>query len=510
MLSYQASIMTHSLRSKTNALLLLSTALLSHHVVASSSASLDADITKSLSLLPAGNSSSIIIAQGSQSQQSAPTILWQQSPQQLASPASTQKLLTALAAKLYLPSSFTFNTDIELISNTAKQDLVLRFSGDPLFSRSDLTALLKKVKQQGISKLDGDIYLSGGVFNGYERAVGWPWDILGVCYSAPSSSISLEHNCVQGAIYSNKAVGATTRVNVPAHQPITVTTHATIVSKSQQKSRFCDLELHAQPDNSYQLNGCLLQRDNPLPLNFAVQDTAAFTQQVLLAELKRVGIRFTGEIKRNDDRQGQRIARHQSAALPKLLAIMLKDSDNLIADNLAKTLGHYYFKQPGNFTNGTAAIKAILKEEAGIDLNNAVLVDGSGLSRNNRLTAEQLLHVMDYLISHDSKLGLLSTLPVANQSGTLRYRPSLRKPPLAGNLTAKSGSLYGAYNLAGVLKTQSGQSLIVIQLINNYHPIKPLDDKPITPAITQFEKVFYETLYRADINTLAVKPQNTQ
>ncbi|MDO6497790.1 serine-type D-Ala-D-Ala carboxypeptidase [Photobacterium sanguinicancri] len=497
--------MTISLLSKKSVFLLATVATFSQQVMAVTAPPLHANITQSLALLPSGNSSSVIVAQHAVPPQKNPTIVWQKNPQQLRSPASTQKLLTALAAKLYLPSAFTFNTDIELSTNNAKQDLIIRFNGDPLFSRKDLTALLRKVKLQGINRLEGNIYLDGSIFNGYERAVGWPWDILGVCYSAPSSSISLEHNCVQGAIYSNKKEGQPTRVHVPSHQPITVTTQANIVSKAQKKSQFCDLELHALPDNSYQLNGCLLQREKPLPLNFAVQDTEAFTQQVLLAELKRLGIRFTGEIKRSDDHQGQRIARHQSVPLPELLEIMLKDSDNLIADNLAKTLGHYYFKQPGNFANGTAAIKAILSDQAGIDLKNAVLVDGSGLSRNNRLTAEQLLYVMNYLITHDQQLALLAALPVANESGTLRYRPSLRKLPLAGNLTAKSGSLYGAYNLAGVLKTKSGQSLIVIQLINNYHPVKPSEDKPMTPAITQFEKAFYEVLYHADLGATDTK-----
>ncbi|WP_277422687.1 D-alanyl-D-alanine carboxypeptidase [Photobacterium sanguinicancri] len=54
--------------------------------------------------------------------QKNPTIVWQKNSQQLRAPASTQKLLTALAAKLYLPSAFTFNTDIELSTNKAKQD----------------------------------------------------------------------------------------------------------------------------------------------------------------------------------------------------------------------------------------------------------------------------------------------------------------------------------------------------------------------------------------------------
>ena len=309
--------------------------------------------------------------------------LYAQRESQLQAPASTQKLITALAAKLYLGDSFRFTTDLE----RDQHDIILRFSGDPTLSRQQLATLLTQLKKHKLSAIKGDIILNGSVFSGYERAPGWPWDIIGVCYSAPSSSISLEHNCVQAALYSNKALGQLTRVNVPAHQPIEVSSDALIVSKDQQKARYCDLTLTADNSNNYQLSGCLPQRDKPLPLNFAVQNTVDYTAAVIRNELKRAGIRFDGEILRDDKASGKRIARHHSAPLSELLDTMVKESDNLIADNLTKTLGHRYFNQPGTFNNGVAAIKAILNEQAGIDLSQAVLVDGSGLSRNNRLTA---------------------------------------------------------------------------------------------------------------------------
>ena len=191
------------------------------------------------------------------------------------------------------------------------------------------------------------------------------------------------------------------------------------------------------------------------------------------------------------------IAGHRSAPLNELLDTMVKDSDNLYADNIAKTIGAKYFSQPGSFTNGSKAIKAILKDKANIDLEQAVIVDGSGLSRNNRMTASQMMEVITYLYQHDDTLNLLATMPVSGQSGTLRYRQSIRHKPLQGQIRAKSGSLYGTYNLAGTIKTQSGKTLIFVQMVSNYFPPERDESLPaIAPPIVTFEHELYRGLYQ--------------
>lgn len=443
--------------------------------------------TPDFSALPRGNDSALVIVDANSGD-----LLFQQRADQLQPPASIQKMLTALAAKLYLDDTFQFETSLAQRDN----DIIINFSGDPTLSRQQLSRLLGQLKKHGIKSIKGNILLNGSQFNGTEQAPGWPWDILGVCYSAPSSSLSLEHNCVQGALYSNKAIGQLTRVNIPSHQPITVTTEATVTAKDEPQNSFCDLTLTTHANNHYRLSGCLAQRDKPLPLNFAVQDTEAYISQTIASELKRLGIRHLGKIYRDDAATGTLIARHHSAKLNALLDTMIKDSDNLIADNLTKTLGGRYFNQVGNYANGTAAIKAILHDKAGINLDNAVLVDGSGLSRNNRLTANQMMEVITYLYQHDKTLGLLDALPVSGKSGTLRYRQSLRHPPLKGQIKAKSGSLYGTYNLAGIINTKSGKTLLFVQMITNYHP-QEQDDKATTvaPPIEVFERTLFQSLY---------------
>lgn len=444
---------------------------------------------RAIALLPSGHDLALLITDPATGQ-----TIFSQRAEQLQAPASTQKLLTALAASLYLDQNFRFTTRLE----QNKADYIIRFSGDPTLSREDLAAMLRTLKQKGVHRIKGNLYLNGSQFTGYEQASGWPWDSLGVCYSAPSSSITLEHNCVQAALYSDRPLGQSTRLHIPAHQPISATSLATIVSKAQQKSTFCSLELQTQPGNHYQLNGCLPQRDKPLPLNFAVVDTEAYVREVLLQELERTGIAFEGNIVRDDSQAGQVITTHRSAPLPVLLKVMLEDSDNLIADNLAKTLGQRFFDQPGSFRNGTEAIKQIITEHTGIDLSRAVLADGSGLSRDNRIMASDMMKVVTYIYQHNASLNLLADLPVSGQTGTLRYRQSIRHQPLQNQLVAKSGSLYGTFNLAGVMTTKSGKPLLFVQFVTNYLPPEKQEDAPaVTPEIFSFERQLYTDLYES-------------
>lgn len=435
-------------------------------------------------LLPYGARASVIVANKSQT-------LIEQDSKQFFAPASTLKVVTALAAKLELGDDYRFETQIERIGS----ELVVRFSGDPTLINAHLNTLLKTIKQKGIHKVS-NIYLDNSAFSGYERAVGWPWDILGVCYSAPASAITLDRNCVQASISS--ASSNKTQTFVPAHQPITVTSDAKSLPSIDKKAQQCDLELTTKSGNQYHLSGCMSHRNKPLPLKFAVQDTVDYTQHVLIRLLKENRIEFTGKIlTKSVPNQGVVIASHQSEPLNQLLDTMLKRSDNLIADNLTKTLGREFFFQAGSFANGTEAIKQIIFANTGINLEHAKLADGSGLSRNNRMTADDMQQVLSYIWQHDKELNLVASLPISGESGTLKYRKSMRSAPIKGQIQAKSGSVYGSYNMAGyILDKQKQPTALFVQFVGDYHPVKKDSDKKgespnVLAPIYQFEQQFY-------------------
>ncbi|MFV0448035.1 MAG: D-alanyl-D-alanine carboxypeptidase/D-alanyl-D-alanine-endopeptidase, partial [Vibrio sp.] len=186
------------------------------------------------------------------------------------------------------------------------------------------------------------------------------------------------------------------------------------------------------------------------------------------------------------------LATHQSQPLPVLLDTMRKDSDNLIADTLAQTIGGHFFHQPGSFNIGTQAIKEVITQNTQISLKDDQLVDGSGLSRNNRIQTASMLQILHYIWRHDSSLGLIDLLPTSGESGTLQYRRSMRDNDIKGRIKAKSGSLYGTHNMAGFgLDAAGNPSTVFIQFVTDYFPPEMESEVPMETAIVTFEKAFY-------------------
>ncbi|WKE64061.1 D-alanyl-D-alanine carboxypeptidase/D-alanyl-D-alanine-endopeptidase [Gallaecimonas kandeliae] len=411
-------------------------------------------------------------------------------------PASTQKLFTATAAELVLGDDFRFETRLEGRGHPQggqwQGDLRLVFSGAPDLKRDDLADLLASLKAKGIRSISGDLFLDGSAFDGYERGPGWPWDNLGVCYSAPSSSLTLEHNCVAASLDAGKP-GSQARFYVPPHQPVEVKSVVQVVSPEQQQQSLCELMLDRGPGNHYQLHGCVTDERSVWPLNFAVNDTAAYVQSVLSAELSRAGIHLDGRVRRQRQpgKPWPQLAVLRSAPLADLLKEMLEESDNLFADNIAKTLGRQG-GEPGDFARGVRAVKAALKDKLGLTLNPATIKDGSGLSRDNLVSPRQLATVLDYLAQHQ-EMAVYQGLPVAGLSGTLKFRHSVTRPPLKGNIKAKTGTLNGSTNLAGYFTGASGQRYLFVLMTSS---LSLGDDSDAAKdRLTAFERQLLLSLY---------------
>jgi D-alanyl-D-alanine carboxypeptidase/D-alanyl-D-alanine-endopeptidase (penicillin-binding protein 4) len=151
------------------------------------------------------------------------------------------------------------------------------------------------------------------------------------------------------------------------------------------------------------------------------------------------------------------IAGIDSAPLGDILREMLETSDDNTAEMLVKELG------VANGTGGTtAAGLAIVTDQLGrwgVPLDGVVLVDGSGLSRENSVTCDALLAVLEHG-SLDDAVG--QGLPVAAVSGTLQ--DEFVATPMAGVLRAKTGSLTGLKALAGYVPVAGG-SVIEFALV---------------------------------------------
>lgn len=102
-------------------------------------------------------------------------------------------------------------------------------------------------------------------------------------------------------------------------------------------------------------------------------------------------------------------------------------------------------------------MRQILRQQAGIDLGNTIIADGSGLSRHNLIAPATMMQVLQYIAQHDNELNFISMLPLAGHDGSLQYRAGLNQAGVDGKVSAKTGSLQGVYNLAGFITAASGQ-----------------------------------------------------
>ena len=114
---------------------------------------------------------------------------------------------------------------------------------------------------------------------------------------------------------------------------------------------------------------------------------------------------------------------------------------------------------------GLETVQAFLKE-AGIRSEALVLSDGSGLSRNDMITAEASVQLLTYMSRHRYADAFRNALPIAGVDGTLRNR--LKNTPAENNLRAKTGSLSSAASLAGYVTTAAGEKLAFSIMVNNY------------------------------------------
>jgi D-alanyl-D-alanine carboxypeptidase/D-alanyl-D-alanine-endopeptidase (penicillin-binding protein 4) len=154
------------------------------------------------------------------------------------------------------------------------------------------------------------------------------------------------------------------------------------------------------------------------------------------------------------------LAQVQSAPLAAIVQHVLEHSDNEGAEVLLRQLA-IATGRPGSFAAGVKVVRKTLTR-LGVPLRHAVLYDGSGLSRDDRVPVRTLLSVLqlDASESHPGLRPVVSGLPVAGFTGSLAYRFLYDAPGGLGLVRAKTGTLTGVHALAGIATTRSGKALV--------------------------------------------------
>jgi serine-type D-Ala-D-Ala carboxypeptidase/endopeptidase (penicillin-binding protein 4) len=180
--------------------------------------------------------------------------------------------------------------------------------------------------------------------------------------------------------------------------------------------------------------------------------------------LRRAGVAVTGstELGRADD-YSTPLASVDSPSLASILRFMDRESDNFTAEMLLKELGATQFAK-GTSAAGAAAVSRELAE-AGVPLEGVRIVDGSGLSTLDRLTANALTGLLRAAwLDPEVRPVLRAALPVAGVNGTLEDR--MRRGPARGAVLAKTGTTSLASALSGFVRDR-----YAFAILQNGHPL---------------------------------------
>ena len=183
------------------------------------------------------------------------------------------------------------------------------------------------------------------------------------------------------------------------------------------------------------------------------------------------------------------IATYQSPPFSLIAARTLKPSQNLYTELILRTLGNVVPvissapQTSGDLSpEGTAQAPPVLLRQTSEDLGaevvrtflkgigirpeSLVLTDGSGLSRNDMVTADSTVQLLVYMSRHRYADVFRDALPIAGVDGTLRNR--FKGTVAENNIRAKTGSLSSAASLGGYVTTVAGEKLAFTIMVNNY------------------------------------------
>ncbi|MFA6041864.1 MAG: D-alanyl-D-alanine carboxypeptidase/D-alanyl-D-alanine-endopeptidase [Methylophilus sp.] len=406
-------------------------------------------------------------------------VLYQKDANQLYSPASNMKIITAFAALKFLGPNFVYQT--QLMTDAANPNpangvlegnLYLKYNGDPTLQLQDINALFKSLKSRGVNAIAGNLYVDTSRYDNNGISPGTDPSDRGYCYGAPVTSAIINHNCVSFKLCPTK-IGAPARIAFPYDVSFSI-----VNSVMTRSGKNCRLSL-SNGANSLTINGCVSSQRGPVAITIPVPSNSGYGEKAAVKLLASNGINVQGKTYPTRSTGLNILLSHNSDPLSALVLEMMKKSDNLIANTLFKSVGAKYNQVPATWKNSGDAVRAVL-QKSGVDTAGMVIIDGSGLSRDNRVTPDQLLQVLSAAYRDSSIADVyLQALPVGGKSGTLKRRLSTKD--IIGKVKAKTGSMHGVSSLSGYVETQSGEMLAFSIIVNDFsgglYPYRALEDK---------------------------------
>ncbi len=398
-------------------------------------------------------------------------------PERAMIPASNLKLITSGTALLALGTNFSFETHMLRSGDR----LIIVGSGDPALADPELLTSMQMSIEAFIDLWIEDVLASGmteiselivddRIFDRQFVHSTWEEGDLLYPYGAQVSGFNYFGNCLWFYAWPARQAGQapTHRVEPDVSSFLRFRNEASTTVSAKATNQI--YVVRPLTSNEFAMRGTI-RRPQAAPMKITVHDPPSLYAQLFAQRLRQRGVKvaaartagegdplpFTGEV----------IGRPVRTPIGTILTRCNQDSDNLYAEALIKRIGHDVTDQPGSWTNGAAVARLVLSKHLGPAAATQVrMIDGSGLSRENRVTAGVVASWLAMLGRNPQTAEMFrDSLALAGENGTLRKRFGDRD--LTCEVRAKSGYISGVSCLSGYVTSPAGRSVAFSVLVND-------------------------------------------
>jgi D-alanyl-D-alanine carboxypeptidase/D-alanyl-D-alanine-endopeptidase (penicillin-binding protein 4) len=391
-------------------------------------------------------------------------------PRQPVNPASLAKLLTTYAALDLLGPAWTWGTPVAfggpVRDGVLDGDLFIKGSGDPRLVHERLWQALRRVQQAGVREIRGDVVLDRSAFAPADSTPsdfdGEPWRP----HNVQADALLLNHHAAIWTFLPDTARGVA-RVVADTDGPGGPERTVALAPGPCDDWR-TGLRLQPAPagEGGWRFGGVYPAACGELAWPLADPDPAGYGARLVAALWRELGGRLQGRVRDGRMPAGLKPSFElRSPPLAEVVRDINKFSNNVMAQQLFLTLALQ--REPGQPASAEAARQTLRRwvaERIGEPGPGEFVIDnGSGLSRQARVSAQWLAHLLQHAWSSPVMPELLSSLPVNGLDGTMR-----RSRASAGRAHLKTGSLRDVAGLAGYVLADDGRRLVFVAIV--HHP----------------------------------------
>ena len=375
-------------------------------------------------------------------------------------PASCQKLVTSATALELLGVQYRYKTELgydgQIRDGKLTGNLHITGYGDPTlgswrYAGTSDTAIIsqwrKKIQEAGIKKIEGQIMVYANQWETASVPGGWPWDDMGNYYGAGSYGLNWRENQYDLVLKSGPNPGD--KVMIAKMIPVLHNLIFTNELRAGKKGSGDNAYIYSAPYNDRAfIRGTIPPAQSAFTISGSMTNPGTQLGYTLAAALVDGSGKQPGVREQSNQKSIQKFHIQYSPVLDSINYWFMRKSVNLYGETLVKTLA-YEKNGKGSTEDGLEIMKDFWKTK-GIDPASLRMIDGSGLSPQNRVTTNSLVKVLQYARSRPWFTQYMAAFPEYNK------------------MKLKSGTIGGSKGFAGYHTSKDGTTYSVALIVNNY------------------------------------------